>query len=439
MTFTVMPRVPRGDEDRPKVLVVDDQQMNRFALAHALKNEPVEVLMAGSGEAALSMLLRHEFAVILLDVRMPGMDGYETARLIHDQGLEPPVPVVFVTADDRTDEGRARGYASGAVDFLYKPIDEMLLLSKVRVFAALDRHRRNLDRVTRALHHSHGRIAQILDAAGEGILGIEPDGRIAFANAAACRLLETPLDRLVGGTSAEAIGLPPASGGSGPLERAASAGSYRSVDSNLVTLRGRRFPAEYSITRLEPDDSGRRPFVMVFQDITERQIAAERLRQEATSDYLTGISNRLTFERELDRRIRAAAVDGTGFALLYMDLNGFKPINDRLGHAVGDELLKGFAIRLRRAMRQDDVCARLGGDEFVVLLAGIGNADAAAHAAESLRAPLVAPYECAGTRLAVGVSIGVAVHPADGSDALALLSAADAAMYRAKRRSKSLP
>jgi diguanylate cyclase (GGDEF)-like protein/PAS domain S-box-containing protein len=178
----------------------------------------------------------------------------------------------------------------------------------------------------------------------------------------------------------------------------------------------------------------------IVSDITERRRAEdalhearERLRHLAYHDGLTGLPNRLLLEERLGARIAEAARDGSAFPLLFVDLDGFKPLNDRHGHAVGDRVLQAIAERLRAMVRWDDAVARLGGDEFLVVgpcTDGAGDARTAATAlAQRVRSSLAEPVVVDGTVLVVSASVGAALYPLDGADLPALLAAADRAMY----------
>lgn len=177
-------------------------------------------------------------------------------------------------------------------------------------------------------------------------------------------------------------------------------------------------------------------FVTTYIDITERKRAEERIRAMALHDALTGLPNRLNFNDHLEQAVERAQATGQHFALLFLDLDGFKQVNDSHGHDAGDELLARVAAQLRSAVRETDVVARLGGDEFVVLLHDIEHAHAvaptviAADIVGSLGAPFVLPK--AGAEVRIGTSIGIALHPDHGSCRETLLKAADEAMYTAK-------
>ena len=169
-----------------------------------------------------------------------------------------------------------------------------------------------------------------------------------------------------------------------------------------------------------------------FTDATVRKQAEQRIRHVAEHDGLTSLLNRTAFLQILQGAAAEARRHGTGFAVLYVDLDGFKPVNDRFGHAVGDQLLARVAARLGQVARQDDVVARLGGDEFALLQRGVSDAGSAQRLAERLVEAIAQPAEIESHPVQVGASVGIVLSPADGVDAEELLRKADSAMYLAK-------
>jgi diguanylate cyclase (GGDEF)-like protein/PAS domain S-box-containing protein len=177
----------------------------------------------------------------------------------------------------------------------------------------------------------------------------------------------------------------------------------------------------------------------VTTDITEHKLAEERIQRVAHHDSLTGLSNRLLFNDRLDQAISLAKRDSRQFALLYLDLDGFKPVNDTLGHAAGDELLQAVGTRILRQVRESDAVARVGGDEFTVILHDIAGREVAETVARKVAAALCAPFEIGDEKrsVSIGTSIGIALYPADAREADALVKAADASMYSAKHARNS--
>jgi diguanylate cyclase (GGDEF)-like protein/PAS domain S-box-containing protein len=173
----------------------------------------------------------------------------------------------------------------------------------------------------------------------------------------------------------------------------------------------------------------------VTTDITAHKLAEERIQRVAHHDSLTGLPNRLLFNDRMSQAIMHAKRNRLRFALLYLDLDRFKPVNDTLGHAAGDELLKQVAARIGRQVRESDTVARVGGDEFLVILLDIAERGQAQTVARKIVAAFTAPFhlDSAKQDVEIGTSVGIAMYPADALDADALVKAADAAMYSAKQ------
>jgi diguanylate cyclase (GGDEF)-like protein/PAS domain S-box-containing protein len=200
----------------------------------------------------------------------------------------------------------------------------------------------------------------------------------------------------------------------------------------LLTATRERVPAEVSISRIRDSAGEVDGYMTVARDVTERKQAEDAIRHFAYHDALTGLANRSLMMQELSDAM-AAADEGPGkVAVLYMDLDGMKAINDNYGHAIGDDLLKRVADRLRSAIREEDSLARVGGDEFVFVMADVQRAEQVSAVAERILAALKSPFALAGEERSVSISIGIAVYPDDAAGISGLLREADEAMYRAK-------
>ncbi|AVM76112.1 diguanylate cyclase domain-containing protein [Magnetospirillum gryphiswaldense] len=202
------------------------------------------------------------------------------------------------------------------------------------------------------------------------------------------------------------------------------------------TKSGAIYPESLSITQLRQPDGRMDGYVATFMDITDRKRREARVRWRAEHDSLTGLCNRAQFEARLADAVRIAADSSSLAAVMYLDLDGFKPVNDSLGHAAGDQVLKRVAKRIEAAVRGDDVVARLGGDEFVVLVEGLAAADDVARIAAKLVDSLAQPFNIDHQSVTIGVSIGIALFPRDGTNPATLLVAADTAMYQAKHQGR---
>jgi diguanylate cyclase (GGDEF)-like protein/PAS domain S-box-containing protein len=195
---------------------------------------------------------------------------------------------------------------------------------------------------------------------------------------------------------------------------------------------GAKIWVETTLSELRDADGRVNGIVGVTRDISARRAAEQRMSELALHDALTGLPNRTLFSDRLQQALVAAQRERRRLAVMFIDLDKFKPVNDRFGHAVGDLLLKEVALRMRASVRDSDTVARIGGDEFVVLLRTVEGAREARSVAEKIRLAVDEPFEVAGHRLEISCSIGIAVYPDHGKDELELSKNADAAMYWAK-------
>lgn len=280
--------------------------------------------------------------------------------------------------------------------------------------------------------------AAVFDTISEGVVVTDAANRIVMVNPSFTRITGYEPDEVVGQTPAMlSSGRHDAAFYAAMWEELARVGRWQGEIWNR-NKKGDIYPEFLSIAAL-PGPGGRPDgYVGTFLDITDSKRRESRIRWRADHDSLTGLANRAHFEARLAESVRLAQEEGCVIALLYIDLDRFKPVNDRLGHAAGDAVLRNAARRIRRAIRSGDTAARLGGDEFAVIVTGLGNpADAEAIAAK-LGAALDRPFTAAGEQVRLGASIGVALYPQDGANAEELLAAADAGMYRQKRAGRAV-
>ncbi len=427
---------PRDVDSKQTILLVDDRPENLASLEAILDDGKHVLLKAYGGEQALQKLLDHEVALVLLDVQMPGMNGYEVAKLMRGNRKTRNIPIIFITAIEREEAAAIRGYQAGAIDYITKPVNSVVLQSKVGLFLELDLARRKLQQAYRQVEHTKAYYESMLDAAGEGVIGLDAGGRVKFVNPAALRLLHAGTDFMLGnefrhfdehapeddpGKTFDPTG--------GPSGDALEETLFRRAD-------GTRFLAAYCCSPLAGRIEG---LVVVFQDITARRALEDELRQLSVTDHLTGLTNRNGFKAALQTALDRARRTSSHVGLMFVDLDHFKRINDTLGHNVGDELLRSLAHRLREQVRAYDTVSRLGGDEFTVVLGDLEVPEDAAIVARKILDSLRRPLSVNGDlRVIVTASIGIATFPACGGDIDALMRAADVAMYQAKRDGRNL-
>jgi diguanylate cyclase (GGDEF)-like protein/PAS domain S-box-containing protein len=280
--------------------------------------------------------------------------------------------------------------------------------------------------------------ARAIEESGKAIMITDAANRIVFANRA--------FTEITGYAADEVVGKNPRLLGSKQHSREFYAALWASLtargrwEGEIIDRRksGELYPQWLNISVVKDEHGETTHYVAVFSDITERKSLEDQIRHQAYHDGLTGLPNRVLLESRLDQSIGQAKRRGDGLALLFLDLDGFKAVNDTFGHHAGDQLLQAVAKRLRnRVRRSDDLVSRLGGDEFVVLLGGIRNPREILAVAKQLVGMIAAPYELDGRIITIGTSIGISLYPKDGGCAADLMSHADTAMYQAKRQGRN--
>ena len=446
---------------RPKVLIVDDLKANLVALARLLTKVDVEVVTANSGNEALALSLQHDFALILLDVQMPDIDGYEVAELLRGEERSRDVPIIFVTAAYKDDHHRLRGYGVGAVDYIEKPIDNVILLSKVRVFIDLYRSHRELQRLFGLLRQANSDLnaeieerkrrerenqllaGTIFATSADGILVSDADNNIISVNPA--------FTDISGYQASEVVGRNPRFLQSGVHD----GDFYQEMWKQLLAtgrwqgeIHNRRKNGEIyiewlSISVVRNADGDITNHVGIFNDITERKEAEKQIRELAFYDPLTHLPNRRLLLDRLRQALASSARSKREGGLLFIDMDNFKTLNDTLGHAIGDEFLRQVSVRLTSCVRGGDTVARLGGDEFIVMLEDLSEEpeEAAAQtmtAGEKILVTLRKPYALGNHEHHSSASIGAILFGHGMQSVEHLLKLADTAMYQAKAAGRNM-
>jgi diguanylate cyclase (GGDEF)-like protein/PAS domain S-box-containing protein len=427
----------------PAILLVNDRESQRLATRAMLAPLGLVVVEADSGRAALRAVLRQTFALILMDVRMPGMDGYETAGLIRERRESSKTPIIFVTAFGRDDTETLTAYASGAVDFVFTPVLPEVLRAKVSVFVDLfvqsQELRLSVDSITAlntALRDSEADAQAVLDNVADGIVVAGETGVIESFNRSAEALFGYREDEVIGqplafvlapGSQDDLLSLTPSPGGLSTMP----SGHRGMTETRGYRRDGTTFPMEVQHGELAHGD--RSLTLASVRDISERRAYTESLQHQALHDGLTGLANRTLFGELVLKALASAKRADEPRAVLVMDLDGFKQVNDTFGHAQGDDLLKQVGDRLVVALREVDTIARLGGDEFAILPGQTTDLAAAAEVAWKIQQTCAAGFDFDGEMVYVSASVGIAMFPEHGRTAEELLRRADVAMYIAKR------
>ena len=347
----------------PLVLMIDDTPANLGVVAGHLESHGFRVMVAQDGEEGLK---RAEFIqpdLILLDVMMPGIDGFETCRLLKASKETREIPVIFMTALGETQD-KITGFSVGGVDYLTKPFQIEEVMARVNTHIALFNSKK-------LLAEQNDQLRQEIS------MRQQAESALQHAN-------------------------------------------------DVLEVRVAERTAELTETNTD-----------LKAEIFEREQAERHIRYMAHHDALTGLPNRLLLEDRLNQAIaQARRRRNDKVAVLFIDLDYFKTINDSLGHPIGDRLLQEAALRLQKCVREGDSVARLGGDEYVMVLATLTDTNDASAVAKKVLEALSLPFAVDGHELHVSGSVGISIFPDDGADVEALMRAADASMYYAKQKGR---
>jgi diguanylate cyclase (GGDEF)-like protein len=426
--------MPHEGRSRPLVLLVDDDDMMRMIASESLSGGELEVMSAAGGGEALALYVERRPDIVLLDVMMPDLDGFTVCSRIRTMAGGTAVPILMMTAlDDVASIDRA--YEHGATDFVTKPISYGLLAHRVRyllrssrAFTAIREGARSFARAQRLARlvqwelDVETQLFRWSETTSDVFDGLDGAGNLRYA------LLRWvhPLDR----TNVEDI-----------LAR----GEPHHVEYRLVLPNGtERFVHQEAETDVD-EISGRVRLFGTAQDITELRNAERQVAHLAFYDALTDLPNRAHACRFLETALGEAAVGGESIAIISLDLDLFRRVNDSIGHFAGNALLQEVAGRIRGAIKEREasgaraqaMAARLGGDEFVVILRDVQSDDEAPRLFQHLAQRIAEPYLIDGAEVVVSCSAGIASFPANGSDVDTLLMHADAAMHSAKERGRN--
>lgn len=440
-----------------KILLVEDDEFDQVAFVRSIQREglPYDAVIVGSVQEARSTLAKQKFDVVVTDYRLGPDTALDILGEVHD------IPFI-VTTGLGDEEIAVNAMKLGASDYLTKDIQGNYLKklpsvveNAIRLKKAeneLIQYRENLEKLvaerTEELTLINQQLRQeikerkqaeaqvllqatALESAANGIMITDVEGKLLWANPAFEKMTSYSLDEMVGNLP-ELFGRGQ-QGITDYSEHWASVQYGRSWRGEVSNTRkdGSEYVLEITITPMIDVEGKITHYIAICQDITEGMRVKEQLEYQATHDLLTGLPNRLLFSDRLDHALAIAKRIGQQGAILLIDLDDFKSINDAFSHEEGDEFLKQIAGRFEECLRESDTVARIGGDEFVVLLENVDQ-EAASIVAQKVNQVLSEPMKMRGNTIISTASIGISIFPQDGEDFRTLFKNADLAMYQAK-------
>lgn len=440
-------------DEKINILLVEDLPENLLVTEAIIDKEEFNLVKVTSGEEAIKQLLKNDFALILLDVQMPDMDGFTTAKIIKAREKTKNIPILFITANNMETEHIFMGYSVGAIDYILKPVDPLILKAKVDRFVDIHKMKRRLVMkknklaiINQELKDTSSRLQisealanVISETSKDAMLVFDETGNILKANPTSTSQLQYKQAELLG-TNIRCI-----------FTETKSKQFIENIFIKISThgqLAGQESKREVAITRSDGTTFLSDVYVgiqtindtmiiaVTIRDITQEIKNQALIKHMAYHDFLTDLPNRRSLTAKLLKLIKKAQSENQTIGLLYLDIDRFKYINDSLGRSIGDRVLQEIASRLTNDLRKDDFLAHLGGDEFSIILPNTSR-DTVLEIAETIIESFQQPLMVNNYELYITTSIGLSIFPYDGDDFEELIRNSFIALHKAKELGKN--
>ena len=446
--------------DKRKILVVDDVPTNIAVLTEILMSD-YKLVCATNGKDALKLSLSSAPDLILLDIMMPEMDGYEVCRQLKSHDMTVNIPVVFLTAK-KEEEDEVKGLELGAVDYISKPFSSVILRHKVRIHIELKLHRDNLEdiirertiEISKSHHKLHQEITeriqiqkalieqrayfmQLFENSPHAIMIVEPDGKVVAVNKGFEKIFGYAVEEIIGQYSKNLIVPEDLVAEDETYHQNILCGKIICKETFRLRKNGELIPVTFLGYSAFVKDKVEGVFIL-YEDISERKKFEAQILHQSFHDALTGVPNRALLKERLNRSLeRSKRRKEYQFAVLMIDIDNFKSVNDSIGHLAGDKLLIQYADQIKQCIRSTDTIARMGGDEFAVLLEEFNSPREVFKIARRISNIGKSSFFIERNEIKISASIGMVIETKSYDIAENILRDADIAMYRVKETGKS--
>lgn len=422
-----------------RLLLVDDEESNLLTLEAAL-HELGTIQKVQSGEQALEAINIFCPHVVLLDIEMPGMNGFEVCRKIKENPDTRNIAVIFVTAHGES-KFESTSFELGAIEFISKPFDFRLCKLRVNNQLVLQRHTKELEDAKRKIFAEKERLKVTLNSIGDAVIATDIKANVTFMNPIAERMTGWVSGDAVGEHITKVMNLTDAYSKEVSINPVVLALQEQRIvamalNSQITSLDGTTYRVEDSAAPIR-DDGGVIGAIIVFHDISEAVAMAVKMSYLANHDQLTALPNRVMLHDRLQHACKVSSSKGTSVALLLIDVDHFKYLNDSLGHHLGDSIIKQVGVRLEKLFDPETTVARVGGDSFVVVLPEVSSPQFVDKLASNIIHEMKSPFLIGQAEYKLTVSIGISINPSDANTEESMMRHADVAMYRAKQQGRN--
>ena len=423
-----------------KILVVDDDPGALAVLASGLE-DLAQVSTAENGQEGLALAAISQPDIVLLDIELPDINGFDVCKRIKEQAYTKVPSVIFITSHHDYETER-KALEMGGIDFITKPFDLTLCRARVNNHLQLKLQERAVISARRQIEEERQYLKVILNSIADAVIATDEEGKITFINPVAQRLTGWHKDSAIGLPIGEVMVISDATTNQplpNPVEIALKEKRVvaMALNAKITNRLGREYRVEDSAAPIRDKQQNLVGCVIVFQDVTESIALATQMTHLANHDQLTGLPNRMLLHDRVLQSISRAQISRKSVALLLIDIDNFKYLNDALGHSVGDIVITQVAQRLEHLCDTETTLARVGGDEFVVMIPEINSHNVTDIVAMDIIEAIQEPFSISGEEHKLSVSVGISFYPTDSSNAEELMRHADTAMYRAKTTGKN--